>query len=149
MNKIDFTLAFLLLVGTLNLIGCDSVDTNDKSTKAKLEQTASENERSLSNVDKLFDSNNSCAGENKVLPIRLTIDLHNTMYAYNSIITEDYLVSILKSLPKGCDNARITFLYESDDSLEYIAKVNSILEESGTFKNYTPILLKFPSPRVY
>lgn len=97
----------------------------------------------------LFGFSSLCKGNNKVIPIRLKIDRFNIMYAFNSVITEDFLAKNLRELPEGCDNARITFLYESDNSLKYIAKINAILERSGTFKYYTPILIKYPSAVLY
>lgn len=83
-----------------------------------------------------------CSYNNGVLSIRLTVTKDERIFAYDSQITEEYFREQLKKLPDGCDNARITFLYEKGTPLTYLAKINSILETSSNFKNFAPILLE-------
>ncbi|WP_394173919.1 hypothetical protein [Thalassotalea litorea] len=85
-----------------------------------------------------------CDDSNSVLPIRLKVSKAQKIYTYDSEISEDYLREKLESLPVGCDNARITFLYEKGTSVEYLKQVNDILEKSANFKNYSPIMMEYP-----
>ena len=89
-----------------------------------------------------------CPGSNKILPIRLYIDKENKIIAYGSEITEPYLASLFKSLPYGCKDARITFLYEKGASLKYIQRLNSLLTNSGKYGHEAPILLEMPTENV-
>jgi hypothetical protein len=96
-------------------------------------------------VQKVTDE---CPGSNKILPIRLFIDKENKITAYGSEITEPYLASLFKSLPYGCKDARITFLYEKGASLKYIKRLNALLRNSGKYGHQSPILLEMPTENV-
>lgn len=97
---------------------------------------------------KVQEVTDKCPGSNKILPIRLFIDKENKIIAYGSEITEPYLAASFKSLPYGCEDARITFLYEKGASLKYIEKLNALLTNSEKYGHEAPILLEIPTENV-
>ncbi|NRB81903.1 MAG: hypothetical protein HRU38_25145 [Saccharospirillaceae bacterium] len=93
---------------------------------------------------KVQEVTDECPGSNKVLPVRLFINKENKIFSYGSEITEPYLASLFKSLPYGCKDARITFLYEKGASLKYIKRIDDLLGYSSRI----PILLEKPTANV-
>jgi len=152
------TLKWRLIDGTLNIefkfssFEQQSVDMRmiDKLLSKTVQQVLGSTPTDITIVAKLKEQKvaDQCPGNNKILPIRLLIDKENKIMAYGSEITEPYLVSLFETLPYGCQDARITFLYENGASLTYIESLNALLKKSAKYGYQTPILLEMPTQAV-